>query len=207
MRRNYILAAAVAIWLVIIGGGMTTMWMYSFRAGEAGKTPAVWPEASRLHHSQALPTLVMVVHPRCSCSRASIGELATLMTQSADGFRAYVIFVQPPKVAADWAQTDLWNSVSSIRGVSRVLDDGTEARLFGAATSGQTMVYDKRGHLLFSGGITASRGHLGENSGLTSIIALTSESKPTAKDRTPVYGCPLFSVKSKQETRPETCRR
>jgi hypothetical protein len=207
MRRNYLVAAAAVVWLVVIAGGTTMMWMFSFRAGEAGKSPVAWPAASHLRQSHALPTLVMVVHPHCSCSRASIGELAMLMTQSRDRLRAYVVFVQSPEVAQNWAQTDLWNSVTSIRGVTRVLDDGTEARLFGAATSGQTMVYDKNGRLLFSGGITASRGHFGENSGMNSIILLASESHLTRKDGTPVYGCPLFSVKSKKEAAPESCHR
>ena len=76
------------------------------------------------------------------------------MTQWNGRVQAEVVFVQPPELASSWAQTDLWRSVSLIPGATRVLDDGTEARLFGAATSGQTIVYDREGRLLFSGGIT-----------------------------------------------------
>jgi hypothetical protein len=36
--------------------------------------------------------------------------------------------------------------------------EGVEMHRFGALTSGQTLVYDAAGRLLFSGGITASRG-------------------------------------------------
>jgi hypothetical protein len=78
----------------------------------------------------------------------------------------------PPGFTSNWAKTSLWRSAAAIPGVSETVDDGREARLFGAATSGQTMVYDRNGRLLFSGGITAARGHLGDNPGASAITAL-----------------------------------
>ena len=39
-------------------------------------------------------------------------------------------------------------------------------------TSGQVVVYDAKGALLFSGGITAARGHMGDNAGRDRITAL-----------------------------------
>ncbi len=51
-------------------------------------------------------------------------------------------------------------------------DDGAEAKRFGAETSGQTLLYDERGTLAFSGGITGSRGHAGDNAGRASLLAL-----------------------------------
>ena len=51
-------------------------------------------------------------------------------------------------------------------------DDGAEARRFGAETSGQTLLYDEHGALLFSGGITGARGHAGDNAGRASLVAL-----------------------------------
>lgn len=186
---------------------MFKMWMYSSEPGEAGNPPALWPSASHLHHSQAVPTLVMVVHPRCACSRASIGELARLMTQVAGRLQAYVIFVRPPGVATGWDETDLWSSITLIHGASRVPDDGSEAHLFGASTSGQTMVYAPNGKLLFSGGITISRGRFGDSAGMTSIAALVGGSIDGIRPLTPVYGCPLFSLKSKKETSNPPCHR
>ena len=38
-----------------------------------------------------------------------------------------------------------------------------------AITSGQTLLYDTKGHLVFSGGITGGRGHEGDNTGRESI--------------------------------------
>ncbi len=74
-------------------------------------------------------------------------------------------------------------------------DDGVEARSFGAATSGQTFLYDKRGALLFSGGITGARAHQGDNAGRQSVVALLN-SGPRAHSATSVFGCPLFATGS-----------
>lgn len=68
--------------------------------------------------------------------------------------------------------------------------DGVEARRFGAETSGHTLLFGADGHLLFSGGITASRGHSGDNDGENAIVALLNHQIP-ALTRTLVFGCSL----------------
>jgi hypothetical protein len=69
--------------------------------------------------------------------------------------------------------------------------DGVEARRFGAATSGQVILYDARGTLLFSGGITPARGHSGDSTGRDAILALLIDGSSEASE-TPVFGCSLF---------------
>ncbi len=71
-------------------------------------------------------------------------------------------------------------------------DAGSEARRFGVETSGQTLLYDRRGTLIFSGGITGSRGHAGDNAGEAALVDLLTHG---AADRhgSNVFGCPLFS--------------
>ena len=138
----------------------------------AGTPPALWPAQSRIARKPGSLSLVMVVHPHCPCSRASIEELADLMVQAHGRLEASVVFIKPPGFTSNWAKTSLWRSAAAIPGVSETVDDGREARLFGAATSGQTMGYDRNGRLLFSGGITAARGHLGDNPGASAITAL-----------------------------------
>ena len=70
-------------------------------------------------------------------------------------------------------------------------DDGAEARRFGVATSGQTLVYDTRGALAFSGGITGARAHRGDNAGRQAIVDLLNNGS-TARSTTNVFGCSLF---------------
>jgi hypothetical protein len=71
-------------------------------------------------------------------------------------------------------------------------DDGVEARAFGAATSGQTLLYDRNGRQQFSGGITGSRAHQGDNAGRQSLLALLNGGH-NVRTGTNVYGCPLFA--------------
>jgi hypothetical protein len=107
--------------------------------------------------------------------------------------KTYVVFLKPAAFGEGWEQTDLWRTAKRLRDVSVVRDDdGVEARAFGAATSGQTLLYDRNGHLQFSGGVTGSRAHQGDNAGRQSLLALLNGGH-NVRTATNVYGCPLFA--------------
>jgi hypothetical protein len=193
MKRKVGLTFALAIWLLAVAAGVRQMGRYASTEGVPGNTPHVWPLKSRLEPAADMPTLVMLAHPQCTCTRASIGELEKIMTRSQGRVKAYVLFLRPPGVPANWETTDLWESATRIPGVSVLSDpDGKEAELFQAATSGQTALYASDGRLLFSGGITRSRGHLGDNAGSSAIVSLIGN-ELTAQPTTPVFGCALSS--------------
>jgi hypothetical protein len=159
----------------------------------------MWPIESKLQRSTTLPTLVMMVHPQCPCSRASIGELAILMEGRQQFVKVVVVFVRPWKFGDEWEKTDLWRKTESIHGITMSVDyGGVEASRFGSQTSGQVMLYNPQGELLFSGGITAARGHAGDNEGRTAIAALLTHGQ-AARAETPVFGCPLFGRTKDQE--------
>ena len=69
--------------------------------------------------------------------------------------------------------------------------DGSLAKKFGAESSGYVVLYTPGGQLLFRGGITLSRGHIGDNVGQSSILALLNNKNGSAVKETPVYGCSL----------------
>jgi hypothetical protein len=122
------------------------------------------------------------------------------MAHSQGRLSAYVLFIKPEGFTQDWNETDLWQSASNIPGVKVILDgNGMEARLFHAATSGQTLLYSSKGLLLFSGGITGSRGHFGDNVGQSSIVSLVNSATPDQTE-TSVFGCPLFDPQSECRT-------
>lgn len=198
MRFNtgrFVLITSCATWVLMICVGITVLWGYENAPGQAAAPPARWPLDSGIHLATDRATLIMVAHPHCPCSRASIGELARLMAQAQDRVTAYAVFVKPSGSSDDWEKTDLWQSAASIPGVNVVVDDGAEAQLFNAVTSGQTVLYDAEGHLLFSGGITASRGHSGDNDGRSSIVSLLNTGV-AGREETSVFGCPLFGPHS-----------
>jgi hypothetical protein len=193
-KNKLLLVAAGTIWFLTVGAGVAVLWNYENTPGlAAAAAPDQWPATSNIQRATNRATLVMMVHPHCPCTRASVGELARLMAQAQDRVTAYVLFAKPPNLSKDWEQTDLWETAAAIPGVIVMRDDeGLEARRFHAATSGQTMLYDKNGNLLFSGGITDGRGHEGDNAGRSAIVSLLTTSEADYKE-TPVFGCALFA--------------
>jgi hypothetical protein len=155
------------------------------------------------------PTLVMLAHPRCFCTRASLAELGELMARARQRPKAYVVFIKPGGVGKDWENTDLWQIASRIPDVTIVRDDnGFETQRFGAETSGQTLLYDASGRLIFGGGTTGSRGHPGDNLGRATILALLNREpapfNPHGAAASPVFGCPLFAGDDRRDDRRET---
>jgi len=190
---RYRFGAVAVVWLCLAAVGLAVLWQYDNAPGEAANAPASWPSHSHLTPAADTPTLVMLAHPQCTCSRASLGELEELLARSDVHPKTYVVFLKPATFGEGWEQTDLWRTAKRLRDVSVVRDDdGVEARAFGAATSGQTLLYDQNGHLQFSGGITGSRAHEGDNAGRQSLLALLNGGG-SARTGTDVYGCPLFA--------------
>ncbi|HLL71285.1 MAG TPA: hypothetical protein VK363_07620 [Pyrinomonadaceae bacterium] len=205
-KNRMILLATGALWILIICAGIGVLWSYARTPGVAATAPEQWPSDSPLRHSADGATLVMMAHPHCPCTRASVGELARLMAQAQGRVKAYVLFVKPSDFPDGWEKTDLSASASAIPNVTVVRDDeGVEAARFHAATSGQTMLYDARGKLLFSGGITGARGHEGDNAGRAAIVSLLTTNESGEKG-TPVYGCPLFAGSAECVTGKEVVR-
>ncbi len=148
---------------------------YDYTPAPPTTPPARWPANSAIPRTAGLASIVLVAHPHCPCTRASIEELARLMARLDGRATAAVVFVRPRGVPQDWEKTDLWRSAARIPGVTVVSDAaGREASGFGAQASGQTLLYSARGDLQFSGGITGSRGHAGDNLGQSSVISLVT---------------------------------
>ncbi len=191
-----ILLAFTVLWALIVGTGLWVLWDYENSPGASAKPPLLWPADSRIQRASDRATLVMIAHPHCPCTRASIGELDSLMAHGQGRLTAYVLFLKPAGFSDEWEKTDLWQNAANIPGVRAIIDDdGIEARRLNAATSGQTVLYDAEGRLLFSGGITGSRGHSGDNAGRSAILSLVNTGA-AARSETFVFGCPLFETNS-----------
>lgn len=116
------------------------------------------------------------------------------MARAEGAIEAVVLFYVPRRFAGEpperWGDS-LRRSLATIPGVSTAIDaGGLEAARFGAATSGHTLLYGQNGALLFSGGITGSRGHSGDNIGADAVVDLAA-GRPARTRSTPVFGCPI----------------
>lgn len=195
-QRRLILLAYTILWISAVSAGLWILWGYENTPGDGAKPPVLWPTDSRIQHASDRATLVLMVHPHCPCTQATVAELALIMTRSHGRLTAHVLFLKPAGFSEDWEKTDLWQSAARIPGVNVMIDDGgTEARRFNSSTSGQAILYDAKGNLLFSGGITGSRGHSGDNAGRSAIVSLVNTGAANLAE-TFVFGCPLFDKNS-----------
>jgi hypothetical protein len=122
-----------------------------------------------------------------------MGELETLLAHTPQKLSVHILFLDPEGSDKDWTHSDLWKLAEAIPGVTIWRDTkGTEASLFHADTSGHSVLYSSAGSLMFQGGITVARGHLGDNAGLEAVLTLAGGKTP-AQAHTAVFGCPLFN--------------
>jgi hypothetical protein len=180
----------ITAWLVLNIGGVAALAANALRAGPENPAPAGWPGGASFAPEQGRLTLVMTLHPHCACSRASIGELARIMNAAQGRVTAHVLVTSGGGLGR-MSESDLARSAAGIAGVE-VHDDpgGALSARFGAATSGHTVLFGPGGTPLFRGGITAGRGHAGDNTGEDLILALIMGGAAPGSE-TPTYGCPL----------------
>lgn len=114
------------------------------------------------------------------------------MVRCGERVAVHVCFFKPAGASAGWAKTVLWSAAAAaIAGVSLVEDaDGAEARRFGSETSGQSLLFSANGLLMFSVGVTAARGHVGDNDGRGSVVAL-AYARSAEHAAAPLFGCSL----------------
>ena len=184
------ITAAVA-WGGMVVGGFGLLWSYGLTPGAVADAPTSWPADSFLRPTPGRACLILALHPRCPCSRATIDELEQITTCCGRQLDTHVLFYIPVGHDAAWAHTDLWDRAAALPGVTVWCDEnGAEGRRFGALTSGHAALYSPEGGLRFHGGITRSRGESGANEGRTAIVAhvlgTTGRITPTE-----VFGCPL----------------
>jgi hypothetical protein len=190
-------AYALAIgWLAAVLGGLGWLALYANTPARETEPQSMWPANRQISLNKKLPTLVLFAHPHCPCTRASIAELARIAASAPGRFDGSVVLFKPADTGAGWEQTDLARSAEAIPGVRLIVDvDAKLARKFCVTTSGQTFLFSPTGALMFSGGITAARGHEGDNAGKAAIVALLTD-KPTNVVQTPVFGCPIVEVEN-----------
>ena len=190
--RRTALAIASAAWALSVAGGAGALIAYQSAPGLAPAAPAHWPAAPAFDLDPVRPTLVMFAHPRCPCARASLAELRALLDRP-DPPAAHLAFAVPDGADQEWTGNDFWFAAAKIRGLVTHADRGGRlAAACGARTSGQVMIFTGDGSLLYSGGLTGSRGHEGGNGGLDA--ASRALDTGAAAPSFPVFGCSLLGM-------------
>lgn len=204
-RRGLIFAVltlAAVVWAVTVAAAVQAIRRFESTPGPAAIAPPSWPVRSSIPRADGAWTLVMLVHPHCSCSRASVKELEAVLEKAPRSVQPFVLVFRPHEFKPGWERTDVYESATRLRRARVLIDeDGTEAALFGGFTSGQTFLYDGDGRLRFEGGITLLRGHAGLNSGRADIIRISHTQ--SGKGTHPVFGCAISRKPAAEAGGPE----
>ena len=191
MKRSWRWPALVGGWCSAVALGFGIVALHGAEAGQGARAPAHWPAEAAIARDAASPTLLVVIHPKCPCSRATVRELERLLARNTRPLRTVAVFVRPGGTPDGWERGDLYEAARAIRGVEVFVDvAGKTARGFGAATSGQAILYGAGGELLFAGGLTVARGHEGDSPGAAAIEAALGSER--AAQTTRVFGCDLI---------------
>lgn len=188
-------AGGTLVWALATCTGLILLWRHTYTPGPGmgiGRTD--WPAATELERSKTAYSVVMFVHPHCPCTWASLAGLRELQAHCGKQLETWVVITgieeTPGEPGKNVQEAQALPQVHLYRD-----QQGDETRRFGAKTSGQTLLFDPSGNLLFSGGVTTARGHSGPSLGKQVIEQAVLGQRPaeTADVReTAVFGCPLL---------------
>src|ERR1019366_6114039 len=92
----------IAIWIAATGFGFRELMLQKNAPAKPPEAPAEWPLAAGIHRNASRATLVMVVHPQCSCTTAALGEPALIVAQAEGRADAHVLFFKPAAFSKEW---------------------------------------------------------------------------------------------------------
>ena len=195
-KQDKVMLMLTALWALAIAIGFFSMVDYQNSAAVVYQNPSEISE--RFNGADNCNVLIMALHPHCSCSRASLSELHKLQSNVGDAVRVYVLVYVPDGQDKGWAEGISLAQLSRMN-TEVIYDPGGKICLeTGLNTSGETLLYNAQGSLLFSGGVTASRGHAGSNYGIEFLHDAISR-KQVERTETPVFGCAIRSIDIEKE--------
>lgn len=182
----------VAGWIAMCATGVWQLSEHATTPGTAGAIVTELPAtlAEQLNWKFDTQLLVLAAHPQCPCLPASLSELTAVLRESPD-LTLRVLTYEPSMHPESWNPDARAAHFADLPPGTAVLDhDGQLATQLGADTSGHFFLFRKNGSLAFTGGITRSRGHGGENANRRALLRAL-QSATTQPVGTPVFGCPL----------------
>jgi hypothetical protein len=180
----------ILAWLGLITGSYAWLLRYSFASGKTSVAPHAIPADLDMPSRLARPQLFLALHPRCPCSRATVNELAKILSRVPNASDVTVLMYIPPDEPDSWLEGALLDACRRMHCRVRPDPGGRLAASLGSLTSGSVVLYDANGKLRYQGGITSSRGHEGDNAGERAIIEILQGHRDSHGSM-PVFGCPI----------------
>ncbi len=193
-RSGFITVTAIAIWLILTALVYARMMRFDTQPGvEAIRIPARWPSdlasPAGLHLADQKLTLVVFLHPKCTCSSSTLAQIAKLQAQFPEKFATELVLWTPLNAESSWTLLPPPEH-GTLTNYQVVLDPGGQlSKRFDAHTSGQTYIYDVIGQLRFAGGLTSYRANSEDGPAYSSLTKVIQGAD--APKKLPVYGCSL----------------
>lgn len=197
MKGNYRFLILGFIWAALVALGAHQALKFENTAGSSGIPQRRLPASLRTAAGNDAFVLVMLAHPNCPCTRASLTELERLLARARGKLATFVILSKPGASIEELRASPMSELAARIPGVSVIPQQVLATETFAGETSGTTLLYDPRGLLVYSGGITRARGHLGDNPGADAVLARVAE-RTQEFLHLPAFGCPLKDPSSVQ---------
>ncbi len=190
---------SIVVWSASIALGFGALHLYEITPGPSGPSLGAWPATAAIQPVLGKINLVMAVHPRCPCTRASLAMLGEIVKNPKIEAAVRLLVYRPERSDADWAGSSCRAALSAIPNSERVDDPGGKfAESFGLATSGATVVFDATGQKQFQGGLTSATGRLELSAGGADVLAILA-GRPTSQPTAKVFGCALRSSTNRSE--------
>jgi hypothetical protein len=201
MSRSLWIALVVS-WGAATGWGLWKALEYESAVAVVKTPPCQWPGNCAIARDAQRSTLLVFVHPKCPCTRATIRELERLLARHRGRVAVRIIVLKPVGAPTGFEQTNLLAHLGPFPDLQIVVDEGgMYHRQFQASTSGECFLYDVQSQLVFHGGLTPYRGHEGPSAGQSAIVALL-RNQTALHDSSPVFGCPLESLAEDRKVSP-----
>ena len=196
-RDRAIITAAILIWCIWVGLNTQSMLRFDFESQAKSNPPAKLPVFKQGVGDAKLPSIFLILHPRCPCSNVSLEAFSHILERVKGRVNATIVFVKPSADLNDeWVQSKLWKSAKEIKTAELLVDEkGAIAKTFDAQISGQVLLYDEHGQLRYSGGLNEARGQQPSGVAEERLVSMINK-KIAAKDANvskglPALGCPL----------------
>ena len=200
--RRLLLAGMALMWFVALVPGVRYLLKFESKAGRQGLAPSAWHSTALPAGDAHSPTLLVALHPKCSCSDATLSELEEASQTFQSPYNSILLIDPPQGTTFDWQRISSYREAQKALQARVVLDPGgTIASSFGAFTSGDVLLYSaedthSRRSLLFAGGVTGARGMVGANRGLEALEIAFHHPENNLLATAPVFGCGLSNASS-----------
>lgn len=202
LGKGFFLRGRVGVAIVIWALASLAVWVWAANYEFSNEQPRAdlaqrqWPTQSELPLASDRSTLVLFVHPKCPCTRATIRELQKILTparlKTAKQPAVLVLAAHPADVPKQWCETDILRGAARLPRARVILDpQGKLTNRFGVVSSGTVMLFEPGGEPLFAGGVTVSRGHEGDSVAGQALVRALKGQEPLERHSHPVFGCRL----------------